>query len=114
MSYIPRGKVIVAAVNDNGEGYFEPETPSDITSLSGGGSLRLIFDHSQIPIPGVQYNPRDEYPGVANESGVRFSEAELPAGERSPMHATPSIDLGVIITGSVVLILDSGDERILE
>lgn len=113
MVYLPRGKIVVAAVNDKGEGYFESDLPSDVVQLPGGGSLRVVFDNPRIPITGVNYNSRDEHDNIANKSGVRFNEAEMAPGEKSPMHATPSVDLGIVITGSIVLSLESGVEKTL-
>ncbi|UKZ67998.1 uncharacterized protein TrAtP1_009154 [Trichoderma atroviride] len=106
--------VTVAAVNHDGKGYFEADLSCDTTILPGGGNLRSIFEVSRIPIPGLQYNAKDEYSGLSNNTGVRFIESEMAPGERSPMQATPSVDLGVIITGTITLMLDSGGERTLE
>jgi quercetin dioxygenase-like cupin family protein len=67
----------------------------------------------KVPIPSVPIGGEKMNEAVTNSEGVTFLECEMAPGQLSPMHATPSIDFGVMITGEVVLILDSGEERTL-
>ncbi|KAG9253964.1 uncharacterized protein F5Z01DRAFT_655618 [Emericellopsis atlantica] len=45
------------------------------------------------------------------EKGVIFCITDLQAGDSSPMHRTVSIDYCVVLSGQVVLKLESGEER---
>ncbi|RFU27682.1 hypothetical protein B7463_g8660, partial [Scytalidium lignicola] len=86
--------LVVAAVNSNGEGYFECSYIPEPIDLPGGGSLRLMFDTPNVPVPDVQYNAKYEQSEFSNKTGVRFVESVMASGGRSPMHATSSVDLG--------------------
>jgi len=39
---------------------------------------------------------------------------DMPPGATSPMHRTVSLDYGVVLEGSVELILDDGESRVME
>ncbi|OAA61602.1 cupin domain-containing protein [Niveomyces insectorum RCEF 264] len=106
--------VVVVAVNEQGEGYFEPDPAPDANAMPGGAGLRFLFETPTIPIAAVRHSGRDEFPGLASDTGVRFVESEMPPGQRSPMHSTPSVDLGAVTQGTVKLILDSGATKTLQ
>ncbi len=114
MAYIPRGKIAVAVVNAEGKGVFEEDRVAEVHDLPGGATLRRVFKVDQVPVPGIPYEASHEMDGIANKSGLEWVECEMPVGAKSPMHATPSIDFGTIITGEVTLILDSGEEKTLK
>lgn len=113
MSYVPRGKIIVSIVNEQGKGVFAPDLEVPLQSLSSGSTLRRIYSTSSVPVEGINYNNKDEHGDIANSKGVTVLDVEMQPGEKSPMHATPSIDFGFMITGAVTLGLDSGEERTL-
>ncbi|CAK7222055.1 hypothetical protein SBRCBS47491_004739 [Sporothrix bragantina] len=107
------GKIAVTTVNDKGKGVFEPDLDVTATQLDPKATIRRIFSASQVPIPGIKFNDADEVPSIANKQGAEFVLSELQPGSVSPMHATPSVDFGVILSGEVALVLDSGEEKIL-
>ncbi|KAL2837812.1 hypothetical protein BJX68DRAFT_272896 [Aspergillus pseudodeflectus] len=113
MSYLPRGKIVVTVVNAEGKAVFEPDLKVETKQLESGAVLRRIFSISQVPVPGINYDAAHDTAGIANETGCEWLECEMPPGVKSPMHATPSIDFGTILTGEITLILDSGEERTL-
>lgn len=41
-------------------------------------------------------------------SGTRVRIVDMPAGARSPMHRTESVDYGVVLAGEITLVLDDG------
>jgi quercetin dioxygenase-like cupin family protein len=42
-------------------------------------------------------------------SGTRVRIVDMPAGTCSPMHRTESIDYGVVLEGTITLVLDGGE-----
>ncbi|CAK7206783.1 hypothetical protein SEUCBS139899_009589 [Sporothrix eucalyptigena] len=107
------GKIAVTTVNDKGLGVFEPDLDIEVTALPGNANIRRIFKAEKVPLPGIKFNSTHEFGNIANKEGAEFVVTELAPGSISPMHATPSIDFGVILSGEVVLSLDSGEEKIL-
>ncbi|KAH6999407.1 hypothetical protein EDB80DRAFT_687523 [Ilyonectria destructans] len=115
MAYIPHGKVIVSINNAEGKGVFEDYKPTELIPLSGQTTLRTIESLTTDPAPRIQFSSTAGHAdGVAIANGFKVLECELQPGDLSPFHSTPSIDYGVMLTGEVVLLLDSGEERVLE
>lgn len=110
--YIPRGKIIVSYTGDDGKGHFEPTLSAATEDLPGGATIRRISNIDQIPTT-LKFGHRDINVAVTNERGATFLECEMSPGQLSPMHTTPSIDFGVMISGEIWLLLDSGEERAL-
>lgn len=52
-------------------------------------------------------------PGISIDNGTVFRFLDFPPGSISEMHRTKSLDYGVVIEGSVVAGLDSGETRVL-
>lgn len=52
-----------------------------------------------------------EPPGLTVRGGTVLRFVDMPPAHVSPMHVTTSLDYGVVIEGSVELILDSGETR---
>lgn len=100
-------------VNSEGKGVFAPDLDIAPQPLASGATVRRVYEAPSVPITGIAYNAEHAYAGLANVEGVTVSECEMPPGDKSPMHATPSVDLGFMISGEVVLILDSGEEKVL-
>jgi glyoxylate utilization-related uncharacterized protein len=46
--------------------------------------------------------------------GANFRRTDMPPGGISPMHRTLTLDYGVVVAGSVELILESGERRIMK
>lgn len=55
-----------------------------------------------------------EPPGITIGNGTVLRYVDMPPGVLSPMHRTVSLDYGVVIEGEVVLILDTGEERVMK
>lgn len=52
-------------------------------------------------------------PSVTIKNGIVFRILEFPPASDSPMHKTKSLDFGVVLEGSVIAGLDSGETQIL-
>lgn len=52
-------------------------------------------------------------PGVMIPNGTVCRIVDMRPGATSPMHRTVSLDYGVVLEGEVVLVLDSGEEKLL-
>ena len=52
-------------------------------------------------------------PGVTINNGIVFRILEFPPGSDSPMHKTKSLDFGVVLEGSIIAGLDSGETKTL-
>lgn len=53
-------------------------------------------------------------PGLTVSGGTVLRYVDLPPGHSSPMHRTVSLDYGVVIEGEAVLVLDSGETRLMK
>jgi hypothetical protein len=114
MQFKPRGRIIVSKVNEEGKGVFASDLEIAAEALASGATVRRVFSAPSVPVQGVNYNSEHEYGALANSHGVSVLECEMPPGDKSPMHATPSIDFGFMLTGEATLILDSGEETTLK
>ncbi|PNS16805.1 hypothetical protein CAC42_4769 [Sphaceloma murrayae] len=115
MAYVPRGKIVVSVVDPKtGKGVFEEDKQVEIETLAGGATLRRVAGVNSVPVTDIYVDSTHLVGAIANERGCNFLECEMQPGQLSPMHATPSIDFGTMITGEITLILDSGEERVLK
>ncbi|KAL6247544.1 hypothetical protein RBB50_005890 [Rhinocladiella similis] len=66
---------------------------------------------------GKDVSTYDEYlkkgTGISIDNGTVFRFLDFPPGSSSDMHRTKSLDYGVVIEGSVIAGLDSGETRVL-
>lgn len=56
----------------------------------------------------------EKLPGVMIPGGTVLRLVDMPPGAASPMHRTVSLDYGVVLEGSVELILDDSVSRVME
>ncbi|KAH6995421.1 hypothetical protein EDB80DRAFT_729078 [Ilyonectria destructans] len=110
----PRGKIIVSFTAEDGKGHFETEPQTQVEDLPGGATIRRISNYSTVPIEDVTMGGDKLNVSVSNKAGVTFLEVEMAPHQLSPLHATPSIDYGVMVSGQIWLILDSGEEALLK
>ena len=64
---------------------------------------------SPAPLSATEPEPiqADELMGPPT-AGTRVRIVDMPAGARSPMHRTASVDYGVVLEGEITLVLDDG------
>ena len=114
MAYIPHGTINITESGNALQGVFKDSTQADPFPVSPGVAVRIPYTTESIPIPDISWNSAHEQKGIASENGASLVELELAAHAQTAMHSTQSVDLGVVITGEVTLVLDSGEERILK
>jgi len=82
-----------------GLGYVTDKTPVDFT---GDADLATYKQY--------QSNP----PGIVIPGGTVLRIVDIAPGQTSPMHRTVSLDYGVVLEGTIELILDSGEVRTMK
>lgn len=97
-----------------------PQVPINNTSESARVGVGYIVN--EVPI---QLNDKKDFNAYASflvspptrialPNGVIFRVLEFPPGATLPLHYTPSLDIGVVIEGSLIAGLDSGETRLLK
>lgn len=79
-----------------GLGYTTNQTPVE---LSHGADVKTYQNHLKDP------------PGIMIPGGTVLRFVDMPPGATSAMHRTVSLDYGVVLEGTIDLILDSGEVR---
>ena len=82
-----------------GFGYATNESPVE---LSNGKDLETYRGY------------RDNLPGIMIPGGTVLRFVDMPPGATSPMHRTVSLDYGVVLEGTVDLVLDSNEVRTMK
>ena len=113
MAYTPHGTVNITECDPSLKGVFSIASQVEPFPVSPGMTARIPYVAQNVPIPNIPWNATHEQKGIASENGVSFVELELAPHAQSAMHSTQSVDLGVVITGEIVLTLDSGEEKTL-
>ncbi|KAL8704524.1 MAG: hypothetical protein Q9201_002334 [Fulgogasparrea decipioides] len=109
-------RVVVTGHTGNGTSIFISD--EHVTQLAPFGPEGSTFAkiHSQ---PSVPVSNQNLPPDLTDQTprnppnGVMFCTADFKAGTQTPMHRTQSLDYCGIISGEIVLILDTGDEKTL-
>jgi quercetin dioxygenase-like cupin family protein len=89
------------------------DEPAPFHPMGPGRSAFTVFDTR----PSVPVNNMDPIPAFVPaiprcpEQGAIFCITDIQAGDSSPMHRTASIDYCVVVSGEIVLKLDSGEEK---
>ncbi|KAJ6545529.1 hypothetical protein B0H19DRAFT_955645 [Mycena capillaripes] len=79
-----------------------------------GPVVHFTSFHASPNVPASNTAPYPELARVLSRcppEGVLFSISDLQPGISPPMHRTQSIDYAVVISGEIVLALDSGEEK---
>jgi hypothetical protein len=102
----------------DGTSTFAPDaTAAPFQPFGPGGPGFTVFDQRSA-VPADNTLP---VPGLAGQiphcppAGVLFCVTDFPGGGfEAPMHRTLSLDYAVVLSGEVVLVLDSGEERVVQ
>ncbi|HEX3832626.1 MAG TPA: cupin domain-containing protein [Solirubrobacteraceae bacterium] len=89
--------------------------PPHVRDVPDGAMFVEVWSTASTPAPITAAQPEPAPPGSELRppaGGTRVRMVVMPPGTRSPMHRTESIDYGIVLQGSVVLVLD-GTERAL-
>lgn len=82
-----------------------------------GATFHELWSTNATPVPLAPEEPREPTdrplvtPPDANGTIIRI--IDLAPGSRSPMHRTQSLDYGIVLSGTVSLVLDDGSETAL-
>lgn len=114
MSYIPHGTIFNTRSDDSQKGIFSSDSDAKAFPVSDGVTVRLAYTAREIPIPNIPWNSVFEMQGIATEKGASIVELELAPHSQTAMHSTSSVDVGIVITGEIVLSMDSGEEKTLK
>lgn len=123
-SNLPDVRRYITAHSADGESVFLSHTqiPEYIPSKPAGedGELALLYTTSNTPAILDDEGDVADYddflhtpPGLTTSQGTVMRTIDLRPGKTTPMHRSVSIDYGVVLEGSVELILDSGQSRVL-
>ncbi|RVX67513.1 hypothetical protein B0A52_08866 [Exophiala mesophila] len=88
----------------------------------GGMAFNVPFTTSQFPVSlndDVDISKHDELLGskklgIVNPRGTVLRFVDFAPGFESMMHRTQSLDYGIVVEGSIELILDSGEKQLLQ
>jgi quercetin dioxygenase-like cupin family protein len=89
--------------------------PPHVRDVPDGATFVEVWSTSSTPAPITAAEPEPAAPGGElgpPVGGTLVRMVVMPPGTRSPMHRTETIDYGIVLKGSVALVLD-GTERTL-
>ena len=97
----------------------EERLPWQRLAEGAGFGLGYVTDHSPVEFSNnndikTYQKYQEDPPGLVIPGGTVLRFVDMPPGLRSPMHRTVSLDYGVVLEGSVYLVLDSGEERLMK
>ncbi len=87
--------------------------PAPVTRTVGGGSVFHEVWNTTGPRPPIEPKEPEptqfhaEVPPPPDGSIIRY--VEIPAGARSPMHRTETVDYGIVLSGEVYLVLEGAE-----
>jgi quercetin dioxygenase-like cupin family protein len=107
----PAVRRVVTAHDADGKPIVAADEVLPFTGLRPGQEGRVIWATDQVPTDNL--DPQDgagRARGTVLPSGVVFRILRYAAGAAGRMHRTESLDLGVVMSGSIALELDGGAE----
>jgi quercetin dioxygenase-like cupin family protein len=89
--------------------------PPHVREVPDGATFVEVWSTPSTPAPVDAVEPEPAQPG--NElgpppGGTRVRMVVMPPGTRSPMHRTETVDYGIVLEGSVVLVLDDAERAL--
>ncbi|KAJ7608250.1 hypothetical protein FB45DRAFT_389734 [Roridomyces roridus] len=113
-SQLPDARLVVTGHTADGTSVFTyDDTRTPFFPFGPAGSSFTTF-HASSTVPVSNTAPFPELGKTLPRpppEGVIFCITDIRAGSRAPMHRTLSIDYTVILSGEIVCILESGEER---
>ncbi|KAG9570646.1 hypothetical protein KCU71_g1223, partial [Aureobasidium melanogenum] len=120
---LPRLNRLITTHSDDGKAIFADKLDQELPfqELADGARFCLCYATNTVP---AKFNDESdirtyqEYlvnkPGVMIPNGTVCRIVDMRPGATSPMHRTVSLDYGVVLEGEVVLVLDGGEEKLLQ
>jgi quercetin dioxygenase-like cupin family protein len=111
---IPRR--VVTGHDASGRGVVINDGPAAVSrQVADGASFFELWatPASPAPIAASEAEPVAESDPVGPPAGgTRVRIVDMPPGTRSPMHRTESVDYGVVLEGTLTLVLDGGETTV--
>ncbi|KAI2464104.1 hypothetical protein F4781DRAFT_425803 [Annulohypoxylon bovei var. microspora] len=110
-------RMVVTTHSEDGKSVFHSDRVLETFSPFGPGTSSFtVFDaRSSVPVNNME-EPKDlqkTLPRVS-PSGVIFCITNMAPNRIAPMHRTVSLDYAVVLSGEIVLTLDSGEEKTIK
>lgn len=119
---LPAVNRVITTHNDAGLAIYSSTLPDALPwqDVAGIADFSLAYATDTTPVPlnssadlKTYTNFLDNKPGIIVPGGTVLRYVDMLPGALSPMHRTTSLDYGVVLEGEVVLVLDSGEEKLL-
>lgn len=91
-----------------------PARPEEPTMDKGGFILLWRTDGFPASVQGLWEEYHNKLIPLSDETSTVVRIVDMPPGLSSPLHRTVSLDLGVVMTGEVVLEMDDGVETVVK
>jgi quercetin dioxygenase-like cupin family protein len=108
----PAPRRIVTGHDDAGRSIIVDDSgPAASRTIADGSTFHDMWVTHDSPATVSATEPEPIAPGELlgpPGEGTRVRICDIPAGARSPMHRTESIDYGVVLSGTITLVLDDG------
>ena len=117
---LPPPQRFITTHNEQGKAVFEKKFGEEVemVSLPDGMTFGLDYTTKDLPISMNKDEDLDVYsgylknpPGLSITGGSVIRHVDIPPEMRCTMHRTVSLDYAVVLSGEIVLELDSGEER---
>ncbi|KAJ7277488.1 hypothetical protein C8J57DRAFT_1309397 [Mycena rebaudengoi] len=117
---------VITGHTDDGLATFVSDAPVQLHTVPRPAGAAISFMYAAPSLPINNQDPKDwaaeEAQGrnAAGQAdlfdipGISCRAVDIPPGGESPMHRTVTFDFVVVISGSIQLTLDSGEERVMK
>lgn len=111
---LPSIRVVSSSHTNTGEAIFESDAPIPPFYPFGPQATGFTRIHSRLAVP---VNNTTSPPDLSNippkcpPRGVLLCATDMPPGFTAPMHRTVTLDYGIVVSGEIVLRLETGEER---
>jgi quercetin dioxygenase-like cupin family protein len=108
--------------DDKGNAIFRRDVEEILPWQSIGETARFALGYATNQFPVDMNGSKDikaykhyqeNLPGITIPGGTVLRIVDMPPGSLSPMHRTISLDYGVVLEGTIQVVLDSGEVRTL-
>ncbi|KAB8067159.1 hypothetical protein BDV29DRAFT_196651 [Aspergillus leporis] len=119
---LPGVTINVTDHDNNGEETFFPARPGDWQAYDNNGmAFSVLYTTSEFPVSmnnGQDVTRHDTLAasqrlGLMNPGGTVWRMVDFAPGFESTMHRTRSLDFGIVIEGTIELLLASGQKRVM-
>jgi quercetin dioxygenase-like cupin family protein len=104
---------VVTGHDASGRGVVVSDGPAPVTrQVADGASFFELWATASVPAPIEATEPEpvaESDPVGPPAHGTRVRVVDMPPGTRSPMHRTESVDYGIVLAGTVTLVLSGGE-----